>query len=143
MPKINLFANTETIKLGELSFDLNQFSLPKTFFVDFSKASLKNKWETINGENKQTDILEKIVIPTYNGDVVKVITEAGESHESLKSVDVTIMDNLEAVKLLIDKNYCGNVKFQSLTAKPKWVSLGGSGSFNDVRLVAQKVEKSG
>jgi len=141
MEKINLLTD-ERIKFGELCFDINQFELPKQFHVDFAKTREVKKYEEINGEKKRTDITDKVVLSAYDAKLVETLSKVGQSHEQIKSHEITIESNLDVIEALIAEDYSGLVKLTGLKAKPKWVS-GNNASYRAVQLVADKIEKVG
>ena len=55
--------------IKELSFDINQFDIPKVFFVDFTDVRFKDEYEKLNGENRRTDKINEIIVKAINSEV--------------------------------------------------------------------------
>ena len=141
MNQLNIFS--EKTKIGDLAFDLRQFNIPKTFYADFRKAQAKYLYENVNGESERTDTISKFIVPVYDNDVVKIMESAGQSCESLKAREISVLSGFDAIQNLMDEEYCGVVKMHSLRIIPKWVDAGYGGAYSDIQVVAERIEKNG
>lgn len=128
----------ETIKIGELSLDKGQFTIPKQVIILNARSNYHYK--EVNGENVKTDELAKLVCTVQDSEKVKILREMGMNVEELKSITLEFQDNLEKISQLaandglIEKHIeliNPQVKLQWNTSRKNW---GG------VKLVAQDLK---
>ena len=141
---IDLLAG-DPIKFGELEFSQSLFALPEKWYADFTKAQLRNKFVEKDGKQVRTDVVEKIIVPAYDADVVEALAKVGQGHEQLKSLDVVITGDIDRVCTLVENEHVGPIRLLGIKIKPKWVSRidndgNRTGSWNDIQVVADKVE---
>ena len=103
MEKFKITA-TKFIK-GEFEFDKEQFEIPKTLRVDFTKAREKFEYVEINGENTKTDRIEGYTIYSKDGELAQFLEEKGMVSEldELKDFVFEISGDLEKVKMFKEK----------------------------------------
>ena len=144
--KIDL-TTVEQLNLKTLDFEMNQFHLPENFYANFPSAQKKMVFvQGEDGKQKASDDVEKVIVPAYDADLVETLKKVGQNHEKLKSLDIAITEGLGNALALIEEEYVGRVVFTGLKVRPKWVQRidnegKRSGSWNDVQVIAEKVEK--
>ena len=125
--------------IKELYFDINQFDVPKGFFVDFTDVRPKYEYEKLNGENRKTDRIKEVIIKAINSEDYDKALSIGLDYKAIKSMDIHIVDNVDKVMELHDKSMEVKIKLKNAQILPKWVSQGNSGGWNGVKLVAEDV----
>ena len=125
--------------IKELSFDINQFDIPKVFFVDFTDVRFKYEYEKLNGENRRTDKINEIIVKAINSEVYDKAVSIGLDYKAFNTMEIHIVGNIAKVKELHDKAMEVKIKLNNPRVLPKWVSQGNSGGWNGVKLVAEDV----
>lgn len=120
MEKFKITA-TKFIK-GEFEFDKEQFEIPKTLRVDFTKAREKFEYVEINGENTKTDRIEGYTIYSKDGELAQFLEEKGmvSQLDELKDFVFEIFGDLEKVKMFKEKGLTRYIILTDYVIKPKW-----------------------
>ena len=99
--KINL--NNKT-KIGKLTFDLRQFSIPYNAIVDFSTAQVKYETEEVNGERQNTDVIQYTTLDLRDAVAYDALENAGAATSAVAPVTCQVLSGFDVILLRIEKS---------------------------------------
>ena len=129
----------DSVKLGTLNFDANQFNIPKRVKVLTSVP--KFVYEKVNGESVKTETISKIACTVLDDDMYKLLEDAGMDTSVIQPMTLEVIDEgIDKVFPMVkdkDNNLLNDsvVELIGTNVRLKWTKNGNNGSWKGVKLV--------
>jgi hypothetical protein len=134
--KINL--NNKT-KIGKLTFDLRQFSIPYNAIVDFSTAQVKYETEEVNGERQNTDVIQYTTLDLRDAVAYDALENAGADTSAVATVKCQVLSGFDEILQRIEKSESARISLVNPKVQLVWDNAHKHWHVNDLKLVAESI----